>query len=146
MDRPGGAGSGDPASVRRDGDVEEAPGLSGEQRLRLLATAADPEVRDPERALAIARDLTASVREPGAALYDTLAASLAASGDFPAAIEAARIAVEQAGSGNPEYAQRLASYEASQPYIAASAAASSGGEPAGERPSDRGSSTHDANP
>jgi len=93
----------------------------------LLATAGDPSVRDPERAIELARQAVAEA--PSASWLDTLAAALATSGRFDDAIvvqqQALAVLEEEApaGEANPTadrrsaFFARLARYRARQPWL-----------------------------
>lgn len=93
----------------------------------LLATADDPSVRDPERAIELARQAVADA--PSASWLDTLAAALATSGRFDDAIivQQQALAVLEAesppGEASPAahrrsaYLGRLARYQARQPWL-----------------------------
>lgn len=90
----------------------------------LLATASDPGVRDPDRAIALARKAVAEA--PSASWFDTLAAALATSGRFEDAVNAQQQALEvleeEAANGRntearrSEFLGRLARYEAGRPW------------------------------
>jgi tetratricopeptide (TPR) repeat protein len=58
----------------------------------MLATSRDPEIRDPEEAIRLVKDIAAD--DP--AIIDTLAAAYAAAGNFPKAVETARLAARLA--------------------------------------------------
>ncbi len=84
----------------------------------MLATSADPTLRDPERAVALAE----AQQQAGSADLDTLAAALAAAGRFQdavasadAALGAARAAGNSALAG--EISSRRARYAAALPFI-----------------------------
>lgn len=93
----------------------------------LLATADDPSARDPERAIALARQAVAE--GPSASWLDTLAAALATSGRFDDAIIvqqqalAALAAESPAGEASPTagrrsaFLGRLARYQARQHWL-----------------------------
>lgn len=93
----------------------------------LLATAGDPSVRDPERAIELARQAVAEA--PSATWLDTLAAALATSGRFDDAVvvqQQALATLEEetpAGEASPTahrrsaFLGRLARYRARQPWL-----------------------------
>lgn len=94
----------------------------------LLATAEDPKVRDPDRAIELAREAVAS--SPSASWLDTLAAALATSGRFEDAIavqqQALAILAEESpaealleGPRRSAYLGRLAHYRAGRPWLEA---------------------------
>ncbi len=68
----------------------------------LLATAAEPALRDPERAVALAQELARRSEFRDANTLDTLAAAHAAAGDWPRAVSTARRARELALAGGQE--------------------------------------------
>jgi tetratricopeptide (TPR) repeat protein len=87
----------------------------------LLATGQDETLRDPERALEIARDLAAQAPEPSPGLLDTLAAAQAAAGDFDAAVHTLERALELADTAGDTglraaLSERLRLYRAGVPY------------------------------
>jgi len=94
----------------------------------LLATASDARVRDPQRALAVAEQALAIVRQPGtanaaerASVLDTLAAAQAAAGRFADAARTAadaRVLADRAGDAElaAEIARREALYRAGRAF------------------------------
>lgn len=88
----------------------------------LLATASDPELRDPERALELAERAAKAHAFRDANSLDTLAAAQAAGGDFAAAQRTAARALELARLGErAELAaaieERLRAYRAGRPHV-----------------------------
>jgi tetratricopeptide (TPR) repeat protein len=88
----------------------------------VLATTANSSARNPERALRLAREVCAVTgdREPRA--LDTLAAALAANGDFEGAVRAMDRAINTARAGGRErrlqgMVQRRERYLSGSPYI-----------------------------
>jgi len=93
----------------------------------LLATSPDAGVRNPARALDLARSAVAMTAGNDASALDTMAAAQAAAGDFPAADSSARRALAIASrSGSHAEAlvagiqERLRLYERRTPYRDAS--------------------------
>lgn len=86
----------------------------------LLATCPDPDERDPARAQELIESLTAS-RAPTVRMRDTLAAALAAQGDFAAAITTAERALSEASdlpTGERDaIAARLDGYRAGRAFV-----------------------------
>ncbi len=90
----------------------------------LLATARDPSVRDPDRAIELARRAVAEA--PSASWFDTLAAALATSGRFEDAVSVQQqaLATLEEESGNSRvlaarrsaFLGRLAEYQAGRPW------------------------------
>ncbi|MCA9212884.1 MAG: ASPIC/UnbV domain-containing protein [Planctomycetales bacterium] len=85
----------------------------------ILATSSDDQIRNPERALELAETICEAKREPNE--LDTLAAALAASGDFDAAVHVAQEAVDAAASNgdatlSQQIAIRLKLYEQRKSY------------------------------
>jgi tetratricopeptide (TPR) repeat protein len=73
-----------------------------------LATAADPDARDPQFAYEFASQALAAVADPPAAMLDVLAATHAALGRFPEAVRTAQQALALASSGpDPALAHSL---------------------------------------
>ena len=90
----------------------------------LLATSSDPAVRDPERAIELAREAVAE--QPSAIWLDTLAAALATSGRFKDAVQIQQQALaslaaeaqdrEVSGGRRQAYLGRLAAYREGRPW------------------------------
>ena len=88
----------------------------------LLATASDPQLRDPEQALRLAQRAQRAAPRPDPALLDTLAAAYAAQGRFEEALRVAQRAAELARQGGAvtlarEIEAREALYGAGRPYL-----------------------------
>jgi tetratricopeptide (TPR) repeat protein len=88
----------------------------------LLATSADPTLRDPARATKLAQRAVAAGDFGDANALDTLAAAQAANGDFESAVENARRAVDGArAAGRPaqaaEFEARRLRYRRGEAYI-----------------------------
>lgn len=84
----------------------------------LLATAPDPQVRDPVRALSLLEKVYASVHENPTAT-EIRAAAQAAEGDFAGAVQSERKAIGDAGKLGWDLSpleQRLALYQARKPW------------------------------
>ncbi|MEZ4215236.1 MAG: tetratricopeptide repeat protein [Myxococcota bacterium] len=92
----------------------------------LLATSPDARIRDPERALRVAR-ASFVAGEIDAGMYDTLAAAQAAAGDFASAVRSAALAVELYVSGGAStealapVRARLARYRRGEAFVDAPA-------------------------
>lgn len=91
----------------------------------LLATAPDPKVRDPQQALALARECVDRAPKPEAELWNALAAAQAAAGDPGLAARTAREALRIATANNEMFfvkkiGQTIPVYDAGKPYIEAS--------------------------
>jgi len=104
------------ALARRPGWREQANNLAW-----LLATASDPELRDPDEAVRLA-SLALDTGDPDAAIFDTLAAAHAASGHFDAAVRNAEEALRLARAlGASPLAQgieeRLGLYRIGRAYV-----------------------------
>ena len=87
----------------------------------ILATCPRAEVRDGQEAVHLATRVRAGTANPGANVFDTLAAAYAEVGRFDLAVEAVRQAVELAEAAeNAELAERLRErlslYESDRPY------------------------------
>ncbi len=88
----------------------------------IFATSPEPQLRDPQAALGIA-DLTVKMtKQQDPLALDALAAALALNGQFPAAVQAAEVAINLANSqGNKPLAEliseRLSSYKRQTPYV-----------------------------
>ena len=88
---------------------------------RLLATAADPQLRNGPAAVPLAEMANQLSGDGQPEMLDTLAAAYAEAGRFPEAVRASRKAVDLASSrGQPELAKQMESrmrlYQAGQPY------------------------------
>ena len=84
-----------------------------------LATVPDPYVRDGAEAVRLARAALAATGGRNPAYVDTLAAALAESGDFGAAVATQRRAISLADADEVRtqgYSERLRLYQAGQPY------------------------------
>jgi tetratricopeptide (TPR) repeat protein len=112
---------GDPASAITDYEKSIELDANGAGALNdlawLLATSPDDSIRNGERAVELATKACELARNRNADYLDTLAAALAAQGDFAGAAAKAQAAIELA----PEAArgaiqQRLALYQQQQPY------------------------------
>jgi len=93
--------------------LEQRPNWAdaGNSLALLLATANDPQVRDPEQALRIARDLVAASDRPHPLLLGTLGVALAATGDRAQADSVLKQAVTEAeGRGDAAAAAHLGRY------------------------------------
>src|SRR5262249_49009214 len=83
----------------------------------LLATSPQDELRDPARAVALARQACERTGGQGGCSLDTPAAGLAASGQFAEAVEQQSRAVELAREEDrADYRMRLELYQARQAY------------------------------
>ncbi len=84
---------------------------------RMLATAEDPELRDGEEALRLARLCVAGTRQQNALYLDTLAAAHAELGRFEDAIRLQELAIERVDpAGRDEFGARLGLYRSERPY------------------------------
>ena len=88
---------------------------------RLLATAADPKLRNGPAAVPLAEKANQLSGDGQPEMLDTLAAAYAEAGRFPEAVRTSRKAVDLASSrGQPELAKQLEArmrlYQAGQPY------------------------------
>ena len=89
----------------------------------LLATNADPSLRDAQAAVRLATTAVEITSHQDAAILDTLAAAHAAMGDFDSAVSTAKKAVmltEAADQDASDIRQRMESYVNGQPYVAPS--------------------------
>jgi tetratricopeptide (TPR) repeat protein len=82
----------------------------------------EPDLRDPQAALGIADGIAKMTKQQDPLVLDALAAALAESGQFPAAVQAAQAAIALANNqGNKSLAeliaQRLAFYQRQTPYV-----------------------------
>ena len=93
----------------------------------LLATAADPAVRDPEEALRIAREVVAGSAAPHPLLLSTLGVALASTGDRDRADAVLRQAIAAATGGNER--EMAAHLERTRALIAGGWPPSPGGAP-----------------
>jgi tetratricopeptide (TPR) repeat protein len=83
----------------------------------LLATCPQDELRNPARAVELARKACAAANEPEVGLLDTLAAALAANGQFAEAVEQQTKALELAAEeAKADYRMRLELYQMGQAY------------------------------
>jgi tetratricopeptide (TPR) repeat protein len=84
----------------------------------LLATCPDQRIRDPKLAMARAQKSIELSDSPEAINLDTLAAAQASGGDFAAAAESIRKAIQLAAEGEREvYQDRLAMYQHGEAYV-----------------------------
>jgi len=98
----------DRASADHPGDVNLKHNLA-----RMLATADDESVRDPERAIALAKDVCASTGNRDPRALDTLALAYAAAGERTAARDTARAAAALARQmGDPATAAAIDAHAA----------------------------------
>lgn len=95
----------------------EPPPASRLVLIRTLSAAPDREVRDPRRAVALARDLTESVGDDTPLVIDSLAMAEAAVGSFPRAEELQQRVVESDDSPAGA-ATRLELYRRGRPFVA----------------------------
>jgi tetratricopeptide (TPR) repeat protein len=83
----------------------------------LLATCPDAEIRDPELAIERATKAIELGGDQDAICFDTLAAAQASAGDFTAAMETIRKAIELAPADERDaYKDRLLLYQKAKPY------------------------------
>jgi tetratricopeptide (TPR) repeat protein len=83
----------------------------------LMATCPDDSVRNPQLAIARANFAIELTGQNDAVSFDTLAAAQASAGDFSAATQTVRQALELAGPAEREvYEQRLLMYQRAKPY------------------------------
>jgi tetratricopeptide (TPR) repeat protein len=83
----------------------------------LLATCANPTVRNGESALRLAQEAAAATSRTNAVVLDTLAAAYAETGDFAKAVAAQREAIAVSGNEtNRDYESRLRLYQSGAPY------------------------------
>jgi tetratricopeptide (TPR) repeat protein len=85
----------------------------------VLATCPAEELRDPQRAIALAEAEAASTDFQDDAVLDTLAAACAAAGDFAKAVEREQQVIALAGDeeSGRDYRERLELYRSGQPYF-----------------------------
>jgi len=86
-----------------------------------LATTSDDTLRDSKRAVELSEAICQETRNENGEYLDTLSAAYASLGRFPAAVEAARLALTVLGQ-NPGAARiqdRLALYQQKKPYVEA---------------------------
>ncbi len=88
----------------------------------MLATHADPEIRNPEQAIRVAEKLVEETGRQVPMFLDTLAAAHASAGDFTRAMEIAQEAIDIASAaGASEMADgistRLQLYREGRPYV-----------------------------
>jgi tetratricopeptide (TPR) repeat protein len=85
----------------------------------LLATCPESAVRNPPRAVQMAETACASAGHKNGDYTDTLAAAYASAGQYPAAVEAAKLALTLLGDrpGAAPIHQRLQLYQQQRPYI-----------------------------
>ena len=84
----------------------------------LLATCANPNVRNGQRALQLAEEATAATSRTNAGILDTLAAAYAEVGDFAKAVAVQReaIALFRDETTNKDYESRLRLYQSGSPF------------------------------
>jgi tetratricopeptide (TPR) repeat protein len=83
----------------------------------LLATCANPIVRNGESALRLAQEAVAATSRTNAVVLDTLAAAYAETGDFAKAVAAQQEAIAVLGSEtNRDYEARLRLYQSGSPF------------------------------
>ncbi len=83
----------------------------------LLATSPQDEVRNPERAVELARKACERPGEPDCGLLDTLAAAYAANGQFAEAVQQQTKALELASEeAKADYRMRLELYQSGHAY------------------------------
>ncbi len=104
-------------ALRKDPDL----GFAANNLAWILATSANPELRDAREAVRLAESAARRAQVPDADLLDTLAAAQAAAGRFDAAVATAELAAERAGAAGQEalaaaIRERLALYLAGRPY------------------------------
>jgi tetratricopeptide (TPR) repeat protein len=85
----------------------------------LLACCPDASIRDPQRSVALSEECCRQTLHKNGEYVDTLAAAYAIAGNFPAAIEAAKLALTMLGDhpAVPQIRARLELYERQQPYV-----------------------------
>ncbi len=119
------AASGRPADAVREGReaLRRDPelGWAANNLAWILATSADPALRDPEEAVRAAELAARGSEAASADVLDTLAAAYAAAGRFDAAVATGELAAERAGhDGQAALAgairSRLALYRAGRPF------------------------------
>lgn len=99
--------------------MDDRYGPAYRARAWLLATHPDDSVRDGKAAVAAARKAVELTPQPGGETWEALAAALAESGDFDAAVEAQRKAVADSGYVKDKgdgVGKRLELYEAKKAY------------------------------
>jgi tetratricopeptide (TPR) repeat protein len=101
----------------------EPANLSIENRLAwLLATAAQPSLRDGVRAVQLASQASQSAGGDNPAIFRTLAAAYAQAGQYPSAVEAAQKALDLAQTASDTalaeaLRREIKLYQAGQPYV-----------------------------
>lgn len=109
------------AHFRKALEVERDFPASANNLAWILATDADPTIRNGQEAVALLEALCAGAKGSDPSFLDTLAAALAESGEFERAVDTARKAEQLAkASGNVEFAKQIEDrrkrYEAKQPF------------------------------
>ncbi len=95
--------------------------MANNQAAWILSTSSQPEMRDPQAAIAMARKACHLTSWKESQVIDTLAAAYASNGDFSEAVKWERYALKMAGPATPRPAvkgmrDRLALYENHTPY------------------------------
>lgn len=96
----------------------------------VLATAPDPQLRDPARAVELAKSASAKANDKNPGVLDTLAVAYAAMGNFEAAVryeqEAIKVSRETTNRDSmSEYRERLKLFEKKLPFVSGSKPAAS---------------------
>jgi len=104
------------------GGKHEAAGRAWSAAAWIFATSPEPQLRDPKAAFDLARGAVDATKQQDPVALDSLAAALAAAGQFGNAVQAAQAAITLANNqGNKPLAElitrRLASYQKTAPYI-----------------------------
>lgn len=96
----------------------DSPGIRNDLAW-LLATCSDESLRNGERAVTLSEAVCRDTNNSNGEYLDTLAAAYASCGRFPAAIEAARLAITVIGDhpGAEATKSRLALYEKEKPFV-----------------------------
>lgn len=96
----------------------DSPGIRNDLAW-LLATCSDESIRDGERAVTLSEAVCRDTNNANGEYLDTLAAAYASCGRFPAAVEAARLAITVIGDnpGAEPTKKRLELYEKEKPFV-----------------------------